>query len=140
MGNAVIRELIGFYVDSNKIRRPLFRNLSVNTNIRQREMNKHIVNHMTARNGGLDQYGRPAKSYWRTDLSEQKINEIVQSSIGKGRVYSMPDGSYREIILYSTNIGQYVDKAGNITKTSKFIIHYSSNGVHAYPCNPKSKV
>ncbi|MBQ2658099.1 MAG: hypothetical protein IJF87_05970 [Erysipelotrichaceae bacterium] len=142
MATQVIKEIKGFYYSQKyKTSIPLFNYISVNAKINNKNgsMDKHILGKQTKRNDGLDKYGRPKKSYWRGDLNEDQIKRIITSSIGKGKVYKMPDGSYRELIKYGMNVGKYVDVNGNSSPTQRFLIHYSSNGVHAYPCHPKKE-
>jgi len=142
MSTKTIREIKGFfYSQQHRARIPIFNAVEINTTVQQKDMDKHISGKMTVKNGGIDKFGRPKKSYWRNDLNERQINEIVLSSVGKGKVFKMRDGSYRELIKYGQNIGKYVDlTTGSATNTDRFIIHYAKDGLHAYPCDPKKEI
>ncbi len=73
-------------------------------------------------------------------MTEDQVWNLIESSIGTGKVVRFRDGSYREFIKYGETIGKYVDYSTKaISSTSNFMIHYSKDGIHAYPYDPKMR-
>lgn len=72
-------------------------------------------------------------------ITEKEAQELVNKYAGTGFLQRDRKGiwKHKEIIECDKIIGMNVDlETGRETKTNRFVIHYSKNGVHIVPTRP----
>ncbi|MDZ4057179.1 MAG: polymorphic toxin type 50 domain-containing protein, partial [Polynucleobacter sp.] len=81
--------------------------------------------------------GHNSYTFGRSTMTSDPTKLAEKAGTGQqvGRVPVGQPGS-KERVNFGENIGTYIDQAGNASRTTNGIIHYSKDGIHIVPARP----
>lgn len=106
------------------------KNGSIKTNIDSKKQSKHYKN-----SDAYKKAVKQGKNVSTLTIDEEKAQKLIKMYKAKGDCYGK-DGAFKSTFTYTSVIGDYVSKSGQVMPTKRGTIHYSKSGCHIVPAKP----